>query len=52
MSARWTNLPARCVCSHGVSSHQHGSGRCYSTVCACQQFRDKADQSASKGGAA
>jgi hypothetical protein len=33
----------RCRCSHGVSNHLRGSGRCYSTVCACQSYRDAAE---------
>jgi hypothetical protein len=43
MTARWSNLPVRCRCSHGVSNHLRGSGRCYSTVCACQSYRDAAE---------
>jgi len=48
VSARWTNLPVRCRCSHGVSAHTGGSGRCFGTVCACQRFRDKAEWDAAQ----
>jgi hypothetical protein len=48
MTARWSNLPVRCRCSHGVSNHLRGSGRCYSAVCACQSYRDAAEVQASQ----
>jgi hypothetical protein len=48
MTARWSNLPTRCKCSHGPSAHTGGYGQCWTHPCGCREYRDAAEVQASQ----